>query len=608
MGGPPLAQVERLVLDVPILPLIQQKMEVRQFLLVRPIIALRTDPNGRTSWDFAEARQSKPNHRTAAAEQTTNGTDWSLIPSARAQSAGGLSDLKLGDVRIIDGRVAYADETTGTYEQIDAVNVTLALDAITGPFQATGRGTWNNQEIPFELTATSVQTILDGADTELDLKLKSALVTATFDGKLTLQPTATADGALSAQSPSLKRLVRWVGTELPNAPAFGAMSLTGTLVASADQISLGSSRIQLPNADGGGNIAVALAGARPRVDAELNFTRLDLDAFQAAEGNGSGGDEGKGKDERQQQSSSNDDAIGDLLRTLDTEPSTHTQAGNRQRRSGRRWNGEGWDPTPIDLTALRAIDATARVTAQSLRVAGLSMQQARLDSTLRNGLLQATLAPTQLHGGTIEANKQVDARRDVPDLQLNAVLSNVAARALLMEAAEVDWLEGATNATINVTSSGRSIRAMVKRLNGRGDVHFANGALIGVNIPELLRRAQQGQFDGLSSDNREKTDFSSLAGTYTIQNGILQNDDLDLIGPLIRITGAGTVDLPQRRLDYRVRPKLVASLQGQGRSSQRGLEVPFKVTGSWDNPNIVPDVGALLSNPEDALDAVRQLG
>jgi AsmA protein len=83
---------------------------------------------------------------------------------------------------------------------------------------------------------------------------------------------------------------------------------------------------------------------------------------------------------------------------------------------------------------------------------------------------------------------------------------------------------------------------------------------------------------------------------------------LKLASPLLRASGAGTVDLPQRILDYTLRPKLVASLSGQGGASDLGgLEIPVHFTGPWDHPDIAPDIAGALNNPK-AMEAVKEIG
>ena len=79
-----------------------------------------------------------------------------------------------------------------------------------------------------------------------------------------------------------------------------------------------------------------------------------------------------------------------------------------------------------------------------------------------------------------------------------------------------------------------------------------------------------------------------------IRNGIVTNNDLALKSPLLRVTGAGTVDQPRRTVTYRLDPKLAATLQGQGGAGNvGGLDVPVIVEGRWDALSFRPDLEAL---------------
>ena len=83
------------------------------------------------------------------------------------------------------------------------------------------------------------------------------------------------------------------------------------------------------------------------------------------------------------------------------------------------------------------------------------------------------------------------------------------------------------------------------------------------------------------------------------------------MSPLIRLTGAGNVNLGQRQIDATLRPKLVGTLSGQGSGGAgelSGLELPLKIKGPWEKPQIAPDMDGLLKNPNQAVDALRELG
>ncbi|MEC9250131.1 MAG: AsmA-like C-terminal region-containing protein, partial [Pseudomonadota bacterium] len=91
-----------------------------------------------------------------------------------------------------------------------------------------------------------------------------------------------------------------------------------------------------------------------------------------------------------------------------------------------------------------------------------------------------------------------------------------------------------------------------------------------------------------------QTDFSSLSGTFSITGGRADNSDFSMLSPLLRVGGTGYVDLPSQSLDYRMRPRLVASIEGQGGSSSlRGVEIPVRIRGGFNDVSIGVDTSAV---------------
>src|SRR5690606_39124501 len=87
------------------------------------------------------------------------------------------------------------------------------------------------------------------------------------------------------------------------------------------------------------------------------------------------------------------------------------------------------------------------------------------------------------------------------------------------------------------------------------------------------------------------------------------NDDLTLLGPLVRMTGAGRIDLAKQTVSYRVDPKIVTSLVGQGGEPElAGLGVPVVIEGAWTSPRIYPDIKGILQDPKAAFEQLKQLG
>ena len=100
-----------------------------------------------------------------------------------------------------------------------------------------------------------------------------------------------------------------------------------------------------------------------------------------------------------------------------------------------------------------------------------------------------------------------------------------------------------------------------------------------------------------------------MSARFQIQEGRAQTTNLRLLGQLVRVTGSGTIDLNTKTLQFKLDPKLVASLEGQGgRADPLGFGVPVNIEGSWSDPRIYPDVAGILSDPDGAYAKLHALG
>lgn len=170
---------------------------------------------------------------------------------------------------------------------------------------------------------------------------------------------------------------------------------------------------------------------------------------------------------------------------------------------------------------------------------------------------------------------------------------------MLRDAANFERLTGSGNLAFDVTGHGKSQREIVSSLNGKGNLNLANGKIEGVNIIAFMKNVASTATGGQGGAN--ETDFGALTGTYTIANGILRNNDLKLTSPEVPMTGAGTVDLPLRQVDYKLTPS-VAGL----------LAVPVTISGPWDDLSYRPDLAgvakSLAQDPGKALDVLKNQG
>jgi AsmA protein len=268
-----------------------------------------------------------------------------------------------------------------------------------------------------------------------------------------------------------------------------------------------------------------------------------------------------------------------------------------------------WSNASIDLNGLNYVDAQARISAAELNIGDGRFAPAAIDATLESGVLKAQLGNLGAYDGNANGEMTVDASTGNPTYALLTDLTGVRALPLLRSVADFDKLDGKLQAKISVRSSGNSQRAIMANMSGTVFAMFRDGAIRGLNVAQMIRSLTSSPLSGWQESKEQATDLTQLSASFNIDKGQAQTTDLNLVGPLVRMTGAGTVDLPSQQLGFRVEPKLVMTTEGQGRAGDPvGLGIPVIIDGPWAEPRIYPDVQGILDNPDAAYAKLKEIG
>lgn len=258
--------------------------------------------------------------------------------------------------------------------------------------------------------------------------------------------------------------------------------------------------------------------------------------------------------------------------------------------------------TPIDLSALKSINADGELRIGWLNLANVKSTNVRIKLKADDGVAQLAPFSANLYEGVMNGSLQVDARA-TPQIAFKQNMTGIAIGPLLVDAINNDMLSGKGNLNLDVTTSGATVNTLKKSLNGTAGLKLTDGAVKGIDIAGTIR----GYKDKLSSlkgeasvegDKTQKTDFSEMTATFNIKDGIARNDDLDMKAPLFRIAGNGQVDIGNQTIDYLAKPTIVKSLAGQGGAGLdelSGVTIPVKVTGTFAKPKYALDFAGVAT-------------
>ncbi len=539
-GEEPFAEMQEMRVAVALIPLLQRQIEIEEFVLVDPVIRLQSNARG-NNWTFGD--------NTEAVAQATPEEGFQRQPGALPFEA------SFGDVRIENGAVTFDDGVQT--RRFDALNLSIDLPSVDQPVRLRGSFEADGRPMNFNAELGSLRGFFEGRETPFSTTLNGPLADLTLEGRFLESTELAFDGDMDVTLP-LRALARYLGADLPDGDIFRQFSARSAVSGEPGLLRLREARISFDDIDAQGAMTLNYGGARPRITGELSTAMLDLTPYIPA----------------------------------DSEPDAN--------RAGAPAGISQWSDEPIDLAPLRTIDTEITIRADELKARDIEVSDVTALTTLDQGRMTARLNRFQLYGGTGEAVAVINARSNTPSFSFNANLDALEAQPFLLAAAQFDRLIGDGGFNLDLTASGSSPAAIMNSLSGTGGFEFNDGAIKGVNLAQMIRTVQtalQNRALPTAFAESEQTDFSSLGGTFTVTNGVVSNQDLQMLSPLLRVLGDGRIDLGAHSIDYRLTPRAVQSLTGQGgQLDLQGLEVPVRLQGGFNNVSARIDFEAVARN------------
>ena len=254
MDGAQILSMDRLTGRIRLLPLIIGRIEVSSFTLVRPLIRLVRDEEGRRNWEFDSG--------AAALQLAFSG------------------DVPLGEFRLEGGTVVYEDRQTGASERLDSVDLSIEWASVRKPIAVDGTGIWRGEQVTFSGGASAPFAYLNGAATPVEARIDAAPLSVTLTGEASDYPRMRLSGALKLSTPSLRRFAGWLGSALGPGSTFGQASLFGTASFADDVLSVTDAEFTMDGNSATGALKIA-AGPKPGIAGTLAFTALDLTPYFA---------------------------------------------------------------------------------------------------------------------------------------------------------------------------------------------------------------------------------------------------------------------------------------------------------------------------------------
>ncbi|WP_421792110.1 AsmA family protein [Hyphobacterium sp.] len=541
-GDAAFADMAEMRVGVQLWPLLSRNVIIDEFVLVDPAIRLQQQGN-RNNWTLGSPAQS-------ADASPASSEGFVRRPGALPFEA------SLGDIRIRNGFISY--ESGATRREIRGLDLNIQMPGLDEALDLDGSLAADGEAMTLTAHLGSLRGFFEGDQVAARLTLGGDLIDLSFDGDVLEGESISYAGSADINIPSIRQLAAFAGSPLPPGEGLEGFTLNGPVSGDLGSIRVGTTetpaRLRLDQTSGTGRIGADFSGTKPVLSGTLNLPRLNVTPY------------------------------------IPVAPATTARTGGVS----------PWSEDRIDLSALDMLDANLNLSVGELEIQDVEIADAVLNVELVNSRLEANLSQISLYEGGGSALFVANGRGATPSFRIRSDMESIAALPLLQAAVGFDRLSGIGLVNIDVLMSGNNQAELMRSMDGNGRFGFDNGAIRGVNLAQAIRGIETALTtrrlpEGFGEN--EETDFSTLAGSFTIQDGVATNNDLLMLSPLLRVEGLGTIDIGQQRQSYRLRPRAVASIQGQGGDRDlRGIVVPIVIGGTFDQPTVGIDFSTLQQN------------
>lgn len=252
----PALGVDVLTANLHLLPLLMQRFQIADVMMLRPHIRVTRGADGRSNWTpFVET-------------------------IAKAMKPGADSPVSFSEIRIQDGELSYEDSSNRVSESLGDIDLSLAWPSISRSFAATGQFDWRGERVDGSVSIGDFLAALSGERSGLKARVASAPLKFAFDGTVANRTSLMMEGTLTADTMSLRNALRWAGQPPPGSGGFGRFALKARANVVGASVALTNVNIELDGNVAEGVLTYANNG-RQTLQATLAAGTLDFTPYVA---------------------------------------------------------------------------------------------------------------------------------------------------------------------------------------------------------------------------------------------------------------------------------------------------------------------------------------
>ncbi len=531
-----------------LLPLLSKKVEVKEFVVEEPRLFLEKNKNGKGNWEsIGRKKNKKLSDKIVSNEKNKKRSDKIELP---------IKSLFVKKIAIKNGSVQFNDDTNGDKNNISDLSFNTGNVSFDKPvdFDFSAKINGCLMSIKGKAGAFSKQT----KNFPLDLNIKFAkLINMDIKGKIS-DPLKKKqfDLKLSISPFSPKKLMKLTGVPLPiqtsDPSALTSVDFNAVIKGDPENISISKGVIYMDKSKIDFSAGVKKF-SKPDIAFNFNMDQIDIDKY------------------------------------LPTPEKTDTDKADEKIKQ--KDNAE----KKIDYAPFRKLVVNGKINIGKIKVHGGTIEKLYVKISGKNGIFNIKPVSFNMYDGSVLSDLKLNVVKNTPKTFVNFKADKIQAGPMLNDFMKKNVIEGIFKSVVSLNMTGDDAEKIKKNLNGNGDLVFTDGAIVGVDIPGMVHNLKASFGLAEKSKKKPRTDFSEIHSPFTIKNGVFDTSGTTMASPVVRVKITGKADLNKEKLNFRVEPKFVATLKGQGDTKKRsGIMVPILVKGNFDSPKFKPDYNGML--------------
>lgn len=458
--------------------------------------------------------------------------------SMEAQTA---DNFRLGVLTVTDG--ALRVRRGGVDYAADKIEGALDWRRIGEPALLTGAFDWRGERLQLMAWLARPGSFLRGDPSVATARLDGESLRLEAQGVAQTLPNARYAGHVAGSAASLRDALRLFNVDVPLPGPFGEAQFSAQAALSAREAALKELHVHVDGNAFDGELSVRDEDGKPNVTADLKSGFVALKPM------------------------------------LSDAPALIGSDGQ-------------WSHEPLDPPDMSGADVDLHLSAAHARLGRLTIDDANVTATLRDGSLDLSLIDAQAYRGRLKAHASFKPTGGgALAVHATAQTSGVDARALLWDAFGKQAIGGALTSSLTLDAAGDDVADMMKSLGGRATLTLTEGEIAGVDFERALRRFEKRPLSSAQDIRSGSSAMERASATIILENGVGTFEEASAYGPGFALSLKGSANLAERSLALKAAAR---EADAAGKPREKGLQIAFDLAGAWDDLSLAPDPLAFI--------------